>query len=238
MLRVAFLALALSITVAFVSSRASAQPAGQVYAVELAVPFGTVTGKMMLLGDFMVFVDDMEPASSFVIPKEQIANITGGAATTVETKTAITDKSGPHTRFSFRFSNETDPAAVTRWLRSPAAAPTASSTGAPAKPALASASGADDQKSYKVRHDHRVGSCHGRLAISQDRVVYESINDIGDSRNWQLRDIKEMKQNNPYKLTIEPFSGSKYTLNFDGESMDPAVYKALEDRVTAARVAR
>ncbi|MEO7653683.1 MAG: hypothetical protein ABIZ80_24760 [Bryobacteraceae bacterium] len=203
--------------------------------MELAVPFGTIAGKLMLLGDFMVFVDDREPANSFVIPKEQIANITAGPATLIETKSPIIDKSGPHTRFSFRFPNEADPAAVTRWQRSSGATAAAPSSSIAAKPSAASVS---DEKSYKVRHDHRVGSCHGRLAITVDRVIYESINDIGDSRNWQFRDIKEMKQNNPYKLTIEPFSGAKYTLTFDGESVDPAVYKALEDRVAAARVAR
>lgn len=71
--------------------------------------------------------------------------------------------------------------------------------------------------------------------MTQDRIVFESIDDIGDSRNWLPKDIKELKLDNPYKLTIDPFSGSKYTFEFQGQGMDPEVYRSLVDRVTTAR---
>lgn len=224
---------------------ASAQTAGQAYNVELAVPFGTIPGKLLVLNDFMVFVDEQQPGSSFVLPKNQITSITGGTMVLVEMKAPVDDRSGPRTRFSFRFVDENESAAVTRWFRSPGnAAPVAAAVAppvaAPVAPAATSAApvASGQQDSYQVRHVHLMGGCHGRLAISEDRVIYESIDDIGHSRNWQLKDIKELKQDNPYKLTVEPFRGDKYTFRLEGQGMDPAVFKTLVDRVTAARVVR
>jgi hypothetical protein len=228
---------------------ASAQTAGQAYNVELSVPFGTIPGKLLVLNDFIVFVDEQQPGSSFVLPRNQITGITGGTMALVEMKAPVDDRSGPRTRFSFRFVDENESAAVTRWFRSPgnvapvaaavappAAAPVTAPVAPAGTPAAPAASGQQD--TYQVRHEHLLGGCHGRLAISEDRVIYESTDNISHSRNWQLKDIKELKQNNPYKLTVEPFRGDKYTLNLEGQGMDPKVFKALVDRVTAARSVR
>lgn len=47
-----------------------------------------------------------------------------------------------------------------------------------------------------------------------------------------------MKLDNPYPLVVEPFDGGKYVLKFQGQSLEPEVYKALVDRVTSARSVR
>ena len=36
---------------------------------------------------------------------------------------------------------------------------------------------------------------------------------------------KELKQANPYKLTMEPFKGDKYTYSLEGQGMDPLSFQ-------------
>jgi len=222
-----------------------AQTGGSAYEAELSVPFGTAQGKLLLLGDYLVFVDDLQLPDSFVISRDLIERVTGGSQmVTIETKRPVHDRSGERVRFSFRLTQGADPALVTRWfqgrgatgvgalaqvpvaVRAPAPVPTGE------KPTTA------DELVYKVRHDHRLGGCQGRLVVGQDRIVYESIDNIGHSRNWLLKDIKELKLDNPYTLNIEPFSGGKYTIQFEGQGMEPEVYRSLVDRVTSARNVR
>ena len=56
--------------------------------------------------------------------------------------------------------------------------------------------------------------------------------------NGNLKDIKELRRDNPYKIKIEPFNGGDYDLEIQGQGMDNAQFKLLVDRITAARVAR
>ena len=89
--------------------------------------------------------------------------------------------------------------------------------------------------SYQVKHDHLLGSCRGRLIVEPNRLVFESITDIGHSRQWGLKDIKELKRDNPYGIKVVPFSGDTYDLEFQGRGMDSDEYRALVDRITSAR---
>lgn len=74
--------------------------------------------------------------------------------------------------------------------------------------------------------------------VREDRMIYESIDSLGQSRNWEIKDIKELKLENPYELVVEPFRGGKYSLHLEGQGMEPEVFKAQADRVTSARIAR
>jgi hypothetical protein len=65
--------------------------------------------------------------------------------------------------------------------------------------------------------------------------MYESVEDVGHSRRWEYNSIKEMKNSNPYKLEVKPFTGGDYEFVLDGTGIDPAAYKSLVDKVTAAR---
>mgnify|MGYP007054701283 FL=1 len=67
-------------------------------------------------------------------------------------------------------------------------------------------------------------------------IHFESAESMKYSRQWELKDIKTVKQTGPYILEIEPFSGEKYKLELLGEGMTPAEFKALSDRVGSARV--
>lgn len=68
-----------------------------------------------------------------------------------------------------------------------------------------------------------------------DRVAFESIDDINDSRQWMLEDIKEVKQNGIYKLQVEPFTGDTFNFELVGKGMDIGEFRRLVDRIAQAR---
>ncbi len=203
---------------------------GSAVAVDHAVPFGTVPGKLLLLGNYLVFVDEQQPGASFVVGKNTIESLNAdGPAITVQTSEAIRNRSGEVRRLSFRVVSGTDPAVVTRWYGGGVASTVTSAS--PATPASGTTT-------FQARHDHRIGECRGRLIVGPDRVSYESVSSVSHSRRWEYQAIKETKLSNPYELEIKPFTGDTYKLHFDGEGMDPASYRELVDRVTNARATR
>ena len=209
---------------------AQSNATGSVVAVEHAVPFGTVQGKLLLLGNYLVFVDDQQPSASFVIAKSAIESLNAdGPAITVQTNEAILNRSGEVRRLSFRVVSGADPAVVTSWYGGGMAS--ASS----AAPTVMPASGST---TFQARHDHRLGDCRGRLIVGPDQVSYESVSSVSHSRRWEYQAIKETKLSNPYELEIKPFTGGTYSFHFDGAGMDPAAYRDLVDRVTSARANR
>ncbi len=212
-----------------------AQTRVEVNQVELSVPFGTVDGKIVLVGDYLVFIDDEQSRSSFAIPRREIQDITSDAGVVViETRQAIRDRSGDRTRFSFRLVEGTM-ATLTNWSRM-----TDETTAGTTSVADVSGSAGSDseQRTYQARHNHRLGSCNGRLIINDEMIAYESTDRIEDSRRWQLADIKELHQPNPYEIEIDPFVGGQYRFFLEGTAMNGQEFSALVDRVTAARVAR
>lgn len=218
---------------------ATAQPASTARAVpvERAIPFGTATGKLLLLGNHLVYVDDQKVDASFAVTRSELSNVTSdGGSITVQFREPIQDSSGSSTRAIFRAIVPTDAAAVATWFGSGSpAAPSASSASGSATPASAASS---QTESFEARHDHFRGSCKGRLIISPTQISYESVDDVGHSRRWEYSSIQEIKQKNPYEIEIKPFTGGTYKLNLDGSGMLPATFKTLVDRVTAARSAR
>lgn len=62
----------------------------------------------------------------------------------------------------------------------------------------------------------------GRLIVSKDRVAYESVENVSHSFRLQLRDIKEIKRDNPYEIKVVPFVGDESRM----------------DRIAAARANR
>lgn len=207
-----------------------AQPmtAGSVVAVQRAVPFGTTPGKLLLLGTYLVFVDDQQPASSLVVARSDMDNLTpDGDSITVQTRVPIRDQSGSGNRLIFRAVQVADVSVVTTWYTR-AGSQTSSST-ASAGTAVA------DSDSYSVQHDHFRGSCEGRLIVTPAQVSFESVDKLDHSRRWEYTAIKEIELPNPYELQVKPFSGGEYKFKLDGSGMTPAAFRVLVDRVTSAR---
>jgi len=194
---------------------------------ELAVPFGTVAGYLLTVKDYLIFVDEGKPESTFAVPQGDLREFTiAEDLLTVETANPVRDRSGSRSKLTFRLSNPKEAASLIAWHK---AAP---------QPAPAAAQGGKDAAlhTYEVKHDHRLGGCNGRLILEANRILFESITDLEHSRQWSLRDVKELKRSNPYSIRIAPFAGDTYSLQIQGQGMDGDEYRALVDRVTAARV--
>lgn len=202
-------------------------PPGRALAVEHAVPFGQIQGKLVLYADYLVFFDEAQPADSFVAPKAMIESLQAdGAAITVQLKSAVRNRSGEVRRLSFRVLDG-DPGPVTSWFGTGASLPPAA--GGAAQPAPEGA------KVFQASHNHRMGSCNGRLLIAADRLSYESTDAVSHSRRWELKQIREISLPNPYELNVRPFGEGNYKFRLEGSGMDPQTYKELVDRIAAAR---
>src|SRR4030095_10486197 len=89
---------------------------GHSLAVEHSVPFGTVSGSLLLLGNYLVFVDEQQPNSSFVVAKGTIETLkVEGPDVTVQAREAVRNRSGEVNRLNFRVTPGTDPAVVSVW---------------------------------------------------------------------------------------------------------------------------
>jgi hypothetical protein len=162
---------------------------GSALAVEHAVPFGTVTGKLLLLGKSLVFVDDQQPDASFVVPKSIIESLSADStANTIQTKEDVRNRSGEVRRLSFRALSGSDLAPLTSWhgagqtASATAAAPAAGAAPAAAAAASAGTTLAPGTTSHEAIHNHRIGGCKGRLLVSAGQISYESIDSVSHSR--------------------------------------------------------
>lgn len=191
---------------------------------ELAVPFGASPGQLALVGSQLVFVDSKNPKLSLSIDRADVASVNrSGDVVTITTRRQLRDENGERDVFRFRVAES---AGVMAWYGAPAAA-TAVMPEAPAASGVLA--------SFQVKHDHRLGSCQGRLILTNDRVAFESLDEINDSRQWRHVDIKEVEQNGIYKLKVSPFLGETFNFELSGKGMDSGEYRRLVDRIARAR---
>jgi hypothetical protein len=133
--------------------------------------------------------------------------------------------------FRFAAAGAGDP--IVRWARS---APPARASSTPTIPSEQKVEG--QKFSYEVKHDHRIGSCSGRLIVTGDKVIFESLTEVNDSRQWSMKDIKELVHKSPYRLDIKPFAGNDYSFGLLGNGMDNSDFSTLSKMVTDARATR
>ena len=224
----------LTIFLLFGSSVLGAQTKVEVKKAELSVPFGTVKGTAVLVGDYLVFIDEQQVQSSFAIARSEIQKITSEErGVNIETRQPIRDRSGERSQFTVRLS-EGDLATLMNWSRmTPTPTTTTTTVAAASAPAVRSA----EQMSYPAEYTQFVGrNSRGRLMVTADMVAYESVDNVQSSRRWQFKDIKEIKLKNPYEIEIEPFVGDKYNLKLEGKGMDTGDFKTIVDRITTARI--
>jgi hypothetical protein len=198
----------------------------QQFNAEIPDAFGSVTGRVVLAGDQLVFSSDTKPEASFSAARGDILSANSdGNLITIQLRSPIRDASGDRTRLTIRVPDQTATNAVTSWFNRSSSFPQ------DAPKAVAS-----ESRTYQAHHKKVFGGSKGRLLITNTGLAYESIDDVKDSRRWEFRDIKELKLNSPYELEVEPFSGDQYTLGLDGQGMSSGDYQDLVDRVTKARV--
>lgn len=217
----------------FAAGPAAAQPAQQSYPVELSMPFGSASGKLVTAGEYLIFVNDPNVEKSFVVPRVNVQNVSvENGIMFVALNQPMRDEPGQPSRLSFRFTNPVDAESIVRWSK------TASADRSAAVPNAGEPKVADRQFSYQVKHNHRLGSCTGRLIVTADGIAYESLTDIDDSRRWSMKDIKEVEHKNPYKLDIRPFTGNDYSFEFLGTAMKNEDFANLTKSIAAARAGR
>jgi hypothetical protein len=62
---------------------------------------------------------------------------------------------------------------------------------------------------YKVRHDHTLGSCEGKLAMSDREIRYEA-SDGKHSQSWSYLDIQKLDIASPTRLTLKTFKSANW----------------------------
>ncbi len=214
----------------------------EVHDARLSIPFGEVQGTIVKVGEYLVFIDEDQPNNSFALRRSEVRNITAQEArVTIDLNSPVRDRSGERTSFIFQLPDQAGANAVTTWPQgttgSSAAATLPGQTGSTGSQSMSSQGANGVMATYQVTHGHLMGNCHGRLIVRQDIIAYESIDKLEDSRQWAIRDISELKLDNPYELKIKPFRGDEYSLTFDGKGMDTGVFRQLVERVTSSRVA-
>jgi hypothetical protein len=186
----------------------TAQPAGssgQALPVELSVPFGAEPGKLVASGNSLIFIDDQNPAASFVVSRENIQDISlQDGIVVMQLRQPLRQLAGQPNTLTFRLLGGNSPEPLLSWAKTPII-------------------GQAPVYSYNAKVD---GSS-GRFIIAPDRLAYESVTNYDMSRQWAYSDIKEIKKESPYKLRITPFHGDPYTIELIGTPIDPATYNEM-----------
>jgi hypothetical protein len=208
------------------------QQAPMAVPVEMSIPFGTVMGQLVLHPGYMVFVDSEQAAGSFAVTRDGIAsfNVSGDVAQ-MATNANFRDRSGERNRLSFRITTSDGIATLDRWYKMTPPA----SKGVAGAPAAAEAKSAESLTFDATHKRFMRGDNRGKLIITDTKLIYESVGDAERSRQWEYKDIKELKRGNPYNLKVVPFVGDDYDFQLNGQPMDNSQFKSLVDRVTSAR---
>ncbi|MFN0088157.1 MAG: hypothetical protein ACKVX9_22395 [Blastocatellia bacterium] len=229
----------------------TAQTPVVVQRADLSIPFGTVSGKLVIVSDHLVFVDNDRQENSFAIARNEIQEFkTENDVVMISTRRPIRTRGEEMSQFSFRLRDGSSES-LTVWAgmksavlaaAAPAVAAAAVATATTQAPADLTRSGNEQEERfvYNAKHSHSMalvpsGSCTGKLIITRDRVIYESLENREHTRQWPVVDLKKVKRNNPYRIEIEPFNRDKYTLELEGAGMDISVFKKLENWIVTAR---
>lgn len=213
---------------------------GTAQQVQLAVPFGVVNGQLVPSGSNLMFVNPQQASNSFVIPRNNIRTLnTQGSDLTVDLNHPMQYPGGQASRIVFRLQATAGAQQFTQWFQqTPASAGETAEAGSSTGEAnRTTPPNRDADMSFQVKHGHFLwGSDSGRLMVTPQEVIYESVTHADSSRQWKMSDIKEIKRDGPYKLTIVPFSGDHYDFDLLGNGLTSDQYQTIVKRVTNARV--
>jgi hypothetical protein len=211
---------------------------GEAYDAELSVPFGTSVGKLMLLGPYLVFYDTDDPANSLVVQRSQVAKMTAdGPAIVVQLTEPIQHRSGPRAQLNLRLAGMQDASSLVRW-QSGGGAGAPSTAATPGTGSGAQAGSPEIKQTYEARHEHTFGACNGRLLLTGNRLIYESLDNASHSRQWALAEIRQIRQRNPLRLTVESQGDERYEFTLQGTGMESQTFRGLVDAITKARVSQ
>jgi hypothetical protein len=192
-----------------------------VHKVQLTGPSGSINGKVVGLGDHLIFVDDDSPDKSFVIPRGEIRMARNTAETVlVEMSRPVTDRFGTRSNLEIRFIDPGAAGVVTKWI------------GVPVERGRTVVT-----YSLDVRHDHKgEGGCNGKLIADENRLRFESVTEASHSRTWNynaLSSFEAEKDNALMKVSTR--NGETYHFNIANGATAGEMHRLVSEKIVAAR---
>jgi hypothetical protein len=194
--------------------------------VELSDSFTHRGGKVVRVGNTLVFVDDADVRASFAIDHANIKNHHEQAGVfSIYTGRPVMYRARDRMHFEFRWGAG-NCESIAQWLRSRGRN----------REAARGVNRAAAVRKYPVIHRRRWATdFSGVLTISEKKIEFECpANDCRPIR-WGLRDIRDIRQQSPFELLIFPYNDDKYTFEFQSQPLERAVFNALVSRVIMAR---
>jgi len=201
--------------------------------VEMFGPNGTVHGKLVMLDDRMIFVDDDHPDMSFVLPRNDIsrARMESGRLDIEIAHPYTSSFGGNQSNLVLVMPDQNSASEVVTWMGVPVAA----MSGEAAREAQDSMPLSTANPNVKeVWFDVKNGDQRGKLIFHADSVSFESLSDAKHSRRWTYGEIKELNRKGN-EVRIEPYHGDKYEFQFKDPAMRDTVYNMLSDKIVGAR---
>ena len=192
-----------------------------VHKVTLGGPSGTVTGKVVGIGDHLIFIDDDRPEMSFSIPRGEIRSARNNSgALIVEMSRPVSDRYGSRSNLELRMIDPASGAVLTKWI------------GLPEERARTVTS-----YEVNVRHDHQgQGHCNGRLIADDARLRYESATEPGHSQLWNYTNLSRFENENQYALLkVTPVSGRTETFHVANGPTAASMYGLVSSKIVNAR---
>jgi hypothetical protein len=230
----------------------------EAYRADLTVPFGEIPVRIVPVDDFLVFIDEENPGTSFVVRRDDITNATAEAdRVSMNLLNPIEDRSGHTQGLSFRVRERGTADALARWHQQPAALeerayqeprrepvrddvrdePRVEVFDAPdpvaeeERPAVF----AVEERNYEARHLHFFGSCRGTLTITDNMVIYDSPENPNHSREWRLGELQDVRMHDSRFVTVYPRDETHYNIELTERGIARATIDELLDAIAATR---
>ena len=208
---------------------------------ELSASFEAVPGRVVLVGDQVMFWSDSATVPSFYFSKAKVQrSLVSNGVLTVELVEPTQISTGSQSRFSFRLTGASDTGSIERWFAQPVGASTAASTASStASSSSASASGPlAGAYTFDAEHTRRFGGNRtGKLVFTKDGLAWESLDDATQSRTWKYKSIRRLDRSNPYELVVDTFSDGKYSFKMTSKPIGNEEFSTITDYLAAGRAA-
>ena len=208
------------LTIALLASSAMFADQLTVHKVTLGGPSGTVTGKVIGIGDYLIFVDDDRPEKSFSIPRGEIRSArTDSGTLVVEMSRPVSDRFGTRSNLELRMIDPNSTTVLTKWIGLPEERARTVTT-----------------YEVNVRHDHQgQGHCEGKLIADDMRLRFVSANEPAHSQMWNYTNLSKFENENQFALLkVTPVSGRTETFHVANGPTAQTMYTLVTGKIVAA----
>ena len=212
----------LTITLAFCAVAAWAEDM-VIQKVEVLGPSGNINGRLVMLGDRMVFVQENNPDVAFVIPKGDIraARWGEGRLTIDLSKPYIENRSN----FVVVMRDPSYAGRMVTWMGVPVEGISNEATRvAGASPTV---------EVTDVAFDITSGDDKGKLTLTSNDVRFDSRG--GKTHRWSYSDIREVKRSGDHEIKVKVADGKDFDFKFKNPVLLNTAYDLLSGRVRLDR---